>query len=60
MFYFTILNDVMKYLKKDKKERSYLFIILISFTIKKKEEKSEKNLYLRIQYNVKDQFLYSH
>lgn len=50
----------MKYLKKDKKERSYLFIILISFTIKKKEEKSEKNLYLRIQYNVKDQFLYSH
>lgn len=60
MFYFIILNDVMKYLKKDKKERSYLFIILISFTIKKKEEKSEKNLYLRIQYNVKDQFLYSH
>lgn len=50
----------MKYLKKDKKERSYLFIILISFTIKKKKEKSEKNLYLRIQYNVKDQFLYSH
>lgn len=60
MFYFIILNDVMKYLKKDKKERSYLFIILISFTIKKKEEKSEKNLYLRIQYNIKDQFLYSH
>lgn len=60
MFYFIILNDVMKYLKKDKKERSYLFIILISFTIKKKKEKSEKNLYLRIQYNVKDQFLYSH